>query len=75
MTYEQWKEFMDRYRAEHQDNDASDYSEEAREWSREKGIVAGGGAAGFNGMWEDFLTREQLVVVLHRFAKAAGIEL
>lgn len=61
-------------RAELQDNDAGDYSEEARAWAIQNGIIAGGQSIGeeFNGMWQDFLTREQMVTVLYRFAKLMG---
>lgn len=55
-----------------QDNDASAYSEEAREWAKQTGLVAGNSTAAFNGMWEDFLTREQFYTVLYRFAKMLG---
>lgn len=67
MTYEQFKEFMNQYRNELRDNDASAYSKEARDWAVEMGLVAGGDAKTFNGMWEDFVTREQLVTVLKRY--------
>ncbi len=59
-----------------QDNDSSDYSKEAREWAVEKGIVVGGGQTEDNKpnyMWEDLLTREQLVTVLYRFGKEYGL--
>ena len=41
-----------------QDNDASEWSEEAREWAVKKNLVQGSTAGAFNGMWEDTLTRE-----------------
>lgn len=69
MDYKQFKEYMEQYRKELQDNDSSKYSEEARKWALEKGLIAGGNNKNFNGMWEDFLTREQLVTVLHRYDK------
>lgn len=49
-----------------QDNDSNTYSAEAREWSKETGLVQGGDSAAFNGMWEDFLTREQAVTLHYR---------
>lgn len=55
------------YRKSLQDNDAAAYSAEARRWAVEQGIVQGGSGDEFNGMWEDFLTREQAVVILFRF--------
>ena len=51
-----------------QDNDANSYSKEAREWAVRNGLVKGNNPDEFNGMWEDVLTREQLVTVLYRFA-------
>lgn len=72
MTLDQFKQLMAELRREYQDNDASAWSAEARQWALDNGLVAGGSAAGFNGMWEDFLTREQMVVLLYRFAKLMG---
>lgn len=71
-TYEQFKEFMTQFRQELRDNDSSDYSQQAREWSVANGLIAGGSAEEFNGMWEDFMTREQFVTVLFRFAQFLG---
>ena len=50
-----------------QDNDCSPYSENARKWAVEYGLINGGSGDNFNGMWEDFLTREQFVTVLYRY--------
>lgn len=74
VSYEQWKEFMDQYRAELRDNDSGEWSKEAREWAVNAGIVNGSGEVNGlpNYMWEDLSTREQLIVVLYRFAKAIG---
>lgn len=73
MSYEQFKEYLQRLRSELQDNDSSQYSEEARQWAVSTGLIQGGETKSFNGMWEDFLTREQLVTVLYRFAKMVGM--
>lgn len=58
-----------------QDNDAGKWSEAAREWAISTGLIAGNGTT-INGepncMWADFLTREQLVTVLYRFAQMMG---
>lgn len=58
-----------------QDNDASTYSNEARNWATSSGLIAGNGTE-INGepncMWQDFLTREQFVTVLYRFAQMMG---
>lgn len=54
-----------------QDNDSSAYSAEARQWAVKRGLVAGGGEENY--MWEDVMTREQMVTVLYRFARQAGL--
>ena len=68
-----FNQLMDQYRAELQDNDASAYSAEAREWARKTGIVQGSSTTEFNGMWKDFITREQMVTILYRFGKTVGL--
>ena len=55
-----------------QDNDANEYSADARQWAVDNGLIVGGSAEEFNGMWEDLLTREQMVTLLYRFAKLVG---
>lgn len=74
VTYDQWKAFMDQYRAELRDNDSGEWSKEAREWAVNAGIINGSGEINGlpNYMWEDLSTREQLITVLYRFAKAIG---
>ncbi|MCC8079512.1 MAG: N-acetylmuramoyl-L-alanine amidase [Oscillospiraceae bacterium] len=72
MDVERFKELWHEMRAELQDNDANDYSSAARDWAIANGIVQGGDSADFNGMWEDVLTREQMVTVLYRFAQLIG---
>lgn len=66
---------MNKYRKELQDNDCGDWSEEARKWAINSGLIAGNGTT-INGlpnyMWEDLTTREQLIVVLFRFAQSLG---
>lgn len=76
VSYEQWKAYMNKYREELRDNDSSEYSEAARKWATETGLIAGNGTTidGLpNFMWEDFNTREQLIVVLYRFALDHGL--
>ena len=73
MDINRFKELLAEYRKELQDNDASAYSEEARAWAVKNGIIAGGSDTEFNGMWQDMLTREQMVTVLYRFAKLMGL--
>lgn len=72
MDKDRFKELWQEMRKDLQDNDASEYSQEAREWAVSTGLIQGGSTGEFNGMWEDLLTREQLVTVLYRFAKLMG---
>ena len=72
MEGKQFKKLFDEMRQQWRDNDASDYSKEARQWAVDSGLIAGGSTEGFNGMWEDLMTREQLVTVLYRFAQMMG---
>lgn len=67
-----WREM----RGELQDNDSGAYSQEAREWAVNGGLIQGSGQLSDgspNYMWEDILTREQLVTVLYRFAQKSGL--
>lgn len=73
MDINKFKELWREMRKELQDNDASAYSEEARKWAVDNGIICGGNSDEFNGMWEDMMTREQLVTVLYRFAQKFGL--
>lgn len=70
MTLEQFTSLLQQYRATLQDNDAAAFSEAARRWAVESGLVQGGSGGSY--MWQDFLTREQLVTVLYRFAQLLG---
>ena len=66
---------MEAHRKELRDNDSGTWSAEARQWAVDTGLIAGNGTApdgSPNFMWEDTMTREQLVTVLHRFAKMIG---
>lgn len=69
MDLQTFKQMWYEMRQELQDNDASTWSEEARDWAVSSGLIEGTGNSEFNGAWEDLLTREQLVTVLYRFAK------
>lgn len=76
LTYEQWKEYMTKYRQELQDNDCGDWSKEAREWAIQVGLFAGNGTTVDgqpNMMWQDQLSREQAAQLFYRFAKNAGL--
>ena len=67
-----FKELWTEMRRELQDNDSSAWSGEAREWAVSSGLVQGGSAESANYMWEDVLTREQMVMILYRFAQMLG---
>ena len=75
MDLAKFTDLMREYRDTLQDNDAGKYSEEARKWATDTKLIQGSGMdtqGEPNCMWEDFLTREQLVTVLYRFAKMIG---
>jgi len=71
---EAFQKAMADYRKSLQTNNSKLYSAATRDWAVENGLITGSQAEGeaFNGMWEDFLTREQFVTVLYRFAKFIG---
>lgn len=75
MDVARFKELWGEMRRELQDNDSGVWSREAREWAVSTGLITGNGTE-INGepnfMWEDLLTREQLITVLYRFAKMMG---
>lgn len=75
MNAERFSELFAEMRQEMQDNDCHSYSADAREWATTNGIVVGNGTTESgepNYMWSDFLSREQLVTVLYRFAQLIG---
>lgn len=75
VTHEEWMQHWYELRKSLQDNDSSAYSEEARKWAQEVGLITGNGTeidGEPNCMWEDVLTREQFATVLYRFAKIIG---
>ena len=74
MTQEKFNEMMNNYRKALQDNDAGSWSQEDRDWCVEKGLVKGSSSGEPNYMWADFLTREQMAALLHRFATMIGKE-
>lgn len=62
------REEIEKYFSELQDNDCSNWSQEARNWAITNGIISGGtpmpdGTPNY--MWESPITREQLVQVLY----------
>ena len=63
------EEIVREYRKTLQDNDAENWSEEAREWAIRNGLITGYEG---NYMWQDFVNREQLVTILKAFNKTLG---
>lgn len=74
MTLDEFKKLFNEMREEMQDNDSSNYSKEAREWAISKGLIQGNGTVNGdpNYLWKDFLSREQFVTMLYRYAKMNG---
>lgn len=74
MDVKTFEKLFNEYRMTLRDNDHSKYSEEAMKWALETGIIQGNGTINGepNTMAQDFMTREQLVTVLYRFAKHIG---
>lgn len=75
--YEAWKKNYYRLRKELQDNDASAYSVDDRAWAISTGLIKGGTALPDgtpNYMWEDFLTREQAIALMHRLSNQMGMK-
>lgn len=70
MDYKQFLEFLTAYRQELRDNDSSEYSEAARNWATGIGLILGNGVTPDgqpNYMWQDLITREQVVTLLYRY--------
>ena len=75
VSFEKFMEYMNQYRGSIQDNDSGTWSQEARDWAVRTGMVAGMGTLPTgepNYAWEDFLTREQMAMLLYRFAQMMG---
>ena len=74
MDVKTFEKLFNEYRMTLRDNDHSKYSQEAMKWALETGIIQGNGTINGepNTMAQDFMTREQLVTVLYRFAKFIG---
>lgn len=70
MDLDKFKALWLEMRKELQDNDSSEYSQEAREWAVSNGLVQGDESGSC--MWEDLMTREQFITVLHRYHLLTG---
>lgn len=75
VTLDEFKELWAEMRAELQDNDSGSWSDSAKQWAVDNGYILGNGTTidgEENYMWEDLVTREQLVTVLYRYADQHG---
>ena len=76
MDAKAFEKLFNEFRETLRDNDCSSYSEEARQWAINTGMIAGTDQnlpdGSQNYAWQDLLTREQFVTVLYRFAKLIG---
>lgn len=64
MTQEQFSKMMDTYLAQLAKQDPSDWSQDARAWAEETGLIKGDAEG--NKQYKGFVTREQLVVFMQR---------
>ena len=64
-SYEQWKEYQNKYEAEKAAAEPANWSLEARTWAEENGIIVGDGSGKMQ--YKGACTREQVVVFLYRF--------
>lgn len=64
MTHEQFNEMMDVYLADLARQEPEEWSEEARKWAEETGVIKGDENG--NKQYKSFCTREQMVTFLHR---------
>lgn len=72
MDVNEFKKLWFEMRKELQDNEHGGWSSEAIDWAVKNGIIQGSSTDEFNGMFQDVLTREQMIVILYRFAKLMG---
>lgn len=70
MTQQEFNERMEAYLKALAQRDPADWSAEARAWAEKTGLIAGDETG--NKQYRSFLTREQLAVLLHRYAKLTG---
>lgn len=75
MTQEKFEQMLATALSKLQDNDSGKFSEQAREWATKNALFVGNGSeieGQPNMMWQAPITREQLSIVLHRFAQLVG---
>ncbi len=69
LTLAEFTTLFNQMMATRKDNDSSSWSQNARDWAVESGLITGNSTeidGKPNMMWEDFVTREQLVTILYR---------
>lgn len=70
MTQQEFNAMMESYLRERAQKEGAAWSAGARAWAEETGLIAGDGAG--NKQYRSFVTREQLAVILQRFAAMNG---
>ena len=70
VTQEQFNSMMKTYLSGLSKQEGAAWSEDAREWAISKGIVTGDGNGNYQ--WKSSLTREQMAIMLMRFAELMG---
>lgn len=72
MTQQKFNERIEAYFRSLAQREPAPWSAEARAWAEQTGLIAGDETG--NKQYKSFLTREQLVVLLRRFAQRGGME-
>ena len=72
MTQQEFNERIEAYFRSLAQREPASWSAEARAWAEQAGLIAGDETG--NKQYKSFLTREQLVVLLRRFAQKNGME-
>ncbi|MBR7082323.1 MAG: M15 family metallopeptidase [Oscillospiraceae bacterium] len=67
LSYEKFREYMERYLSERAHMPPSAWSAEDRAWAEENGIIRGEGDGEMQ--YKSFCTREQMTAFLHRFSE------
>lgn len=65
MSYEQWEAYMNQYKKKQQQKPGSSWSTVDRAWALQNGFIQGSEYG--NAMWQDDISREQIIAVLHRY--------
>lgn len=71
VTQEQFNQMMDNYLIDLAKKEPSDWSQESRAYAESTGLIKGGKDG--SKMYKKFVTREELVAVIHRLIKNGGI--